>query len=594
MVDHDYPKEIKEQDDELSELDARMKTDADLLYLKSYVMESQPDIEGKRHVIPGIVNATLNKPAVFGANVVSALGSVKEQVIVESEDPQFDTHQLEQFYQAALMAANTRLMKSGAALLNPFADAQFCFRGRTARRILFREEDGIFIPDITNWDGRYFRYQIGNDGLEWAALKMTRSKQAIEEEYGIVIEEREGMVLDVWDKEHNEVWVDNKRVSRNKDGKSRNEEHSYGYVPVVFQIVPLGYGNILMDRGNRKNEGESIFFLIRDIIPQLNMMISIWSTLNFLSVKKPIQTPSLEGKTAEPPEYDKVMRPGASVSVDPSNLIQTIDYGDAIRATELLNQKLEQALQEGSYTDIDIGNVRQPFSAVALITIGESRDQVFMPRLASKELLNKATAEMFIKQCLAIGGTLRFGEEGDNRKFSSAILDGEYHIGYRYFIKDPKRDIARMAQAQQAKEWYPRKYIYSEVLQVEDPDGLERDWYSELAAQIDPNILKHRIIMSLLDKADEGDEDAAREAMIMAMGMGISVEQMKAGIMPEIPKITTSPESGIQLLPEGGRVGGTIPSSAKKAGELTQTPRERSEEHTSELQSQSNLVCRLL
>ena len=61
----DYPKLIKEQDDELGELDARMQADADLLYLVKYVMESPPDIEGKRHAIPGIINATLNKPAIF-------------------------------------------------------------------------------------------------------------------------------------------------------------------------------------------------------------------------------------------------------------------------------------------------------------------------------------------------------------------------------------------------------------------------------------------------------------------------------------------------------------------------------------------------
>ena len=562
-----YPDLIKEQDGELSELDARMQTDADLLLLNQYIMQSAPDIEGKRHAIPDIINTTLNKPAVFGANVVSALGAVKEQVIVESENPDFDTHKVEQFFETVFKAANKRLLKKKVALLNPFADVQFCFRGRTARRILIREEKGILVPDIMPWDGRYVRCKAGDDGLEWAALKMKRSKREIEEDYKVVITEAQGTVLDVWDKEHNEVWVDTKQV--------KEQKHNYGFTPVVFEVVSLGYGNSLLDDGRLKNEGESIFFLIRDIVPQLNMLVSILATLNFLTVKRPIQFPSGGWTTAEPPEYDKVMKPGSVTSVEPGNLIQTIDFGDAIRATDLLNQKLEKALQEGSYTDIDIGNVRQPFSAVALITIGESRDQIYLPRLASKELLNESSAAMIRKQCQAIGGTLVFGEEGDNRKFSSAILGGEYHIGYRYFIKDPKRDIARMAQAQQAKEWYPRKYIYSEVLQVEDPDGLERDWYSELAAQIDPNILKHRIIMSLLDKADEGDEDAAREAMIMAMGMGISVEQMKAGIMPPVPELPMPTEPGVPLLPEGGRVGGTIPSSAKKAGELTQTPREQ-------------------
>ena len=571
----DYPKLIKEQDEELSELDARMQTDSDLLHLTPYIMRSAPDINGKRHAIPNIINTTLNKPAVFGANVVSALGAVKEQIIIESKDPNFDTHKAEEFLEAVFKAANNRLLNRGFALLNPFADAQLCFRGRTARRILIREEEGILIPDIMPWDGRYVRYKIGDDGLEWAALKLLRSKREIEQDYGIVITEAQGTILDVWDKEHNEVWVDNKRVSIGKDGKPRKEKHNYGFVPVVLQTVPLGYGNILMDEGRLKDEGESIFFLIRDIIPQLNMLVSILATLNFLTVKKPIQFPSSGGTIAEPPEYDKVMRPGSATSVEPGNLIQTIDFGDAIRATDLLNQRLEKGLQEGSYTDIDIGNVRQPFSAVALITIGESRDQIYLPRLASKELLNEATAEMIRKQCQQIGGTLRFGEEGSNQKFSSAILNGEYRISYKYFIKDPKRDIARMAQAQQAKEWYPRKYIYSEVLQVEDPDGLERDLYSELAPQVDPNILKHRIIMSLLDKADEGDENAAREAKIMAMGMGLSIEQMRAGIMPQIPEIATPAEEAVPLLPEGGRVGGLIPSSAKKAGELTQTPGEQ-------------------
>ena len=69
----DYLAKIKEKDLEFTELDNRMQTDADLLYLKKYVMM---DKTGK-HAIPDIVNSTLNKPAVFAANVVSALGSVK-------------------------------------------------------------------------------------------------------------------------------------------------------------------------------------------------------------------------------------------------------------------------------------------------------------------------------------------------------------------------------------------------------------------------------------------------------------------------------------------------------------------------------------
>src|SRR3972149_8592254 len=39
---------------------------------------------------------------------------------------------------------------------------------------------------------------------------------------------------------------------------------------------------------------------------------------------------------------------------------------------------------------------------------------------------------------------------------------------------------------------------------------------------------------------------------------------------------------------------GMVPAPAPAPGEMAPAPDERSEEHTSELQSQSNLVCRLL
>ncbi len=556
---------VKEQELEMSELDKRYQVDVDLLHLTRYIMRGPPDVEGVAHAIPGIVNATLNKPAIFGANVVSALGSVKEQVVVESQDEGFDTHSIEEFLEFARDGADDLLRKKRLPLLNPFADAQICFRGRVGRRILFREKNGVLIPDIMNWDGRYIRYKMGDKEFDWAAYSTRRSKSEIEAEYGISIKDKFGQVLDVWTKEHNEVWIDERQVVE--------QPHKKGYVPVVMGIVPLGWGDMLLDEGRLKNEGESIFFMIRDVVPQMNMLMSILTTLNFLSVKRPAQWENPEGAQGEPPDYDKAMAPGAMTPTEVGQGIKTIDFGDALRAAELADRKLEKAIQEGSFTDIDIGNVQQPFSAVALIEIGEGRDQLLLPRLATKEWLNIDTAEMITRQVIQIGGTVELGATGHKKKFGTASLKGEYTVDYKYFIKSPKIDVARLSMAGQSKEWYPRKEIYTNVLQVEDPDGLERDWYAELAEIIDPNVLKLRIILRLLEKADEGDEDAEMEAFVMAQDMNLSIEQIKAGIVPEQPQMPTS-EPTIPLLPEGGRIGGTIPSSAKKAGELTQTPQE--------------------
>lgn len=557
----DYLAKIKEKDLEFTELGKRMQVDSDLVNLKKYVMT---DKTGK-HAVPDIVNATLNKPAVFASNVIAALGSVKQQVVVESDTKKIDTHEIEEFYDAAFAMANARLRKMRYPLLNPFADVQFCLRGRTGRRILFRQDEytGEIIPDIMSWDGRHIRYEVDGDGLAWASYASTRSRDEIEAVYHIIPKETTAIVRDVWDREHNEVWVGEREVLE--------QPHEFGEVPVVLGIVSLGYGDILLDDNRLKREGESIMFLIRDIVPQLNMLLSIGETLNFLSVKRPMNYESKEGSGATPPNYDEVIAPGAITSTDVGGGLKPIDFGDAINAFDRVYQMLEKAIQEGGYTDIDIGNVQQPFSAIALITIGESKDQIHLPRLAAKEWLNIDTAEMIVRQVLQIGGSIELGTPGHKRKFNTAKLEGEYTTDFKYYMKSPKIDLARMAVADQAKNWYPRRYIYEEVLQVEDPKGLEDEWYSELAEKVDPNVLKNRIIMNLLDLAEEGDENAAREAKIMAVGMGLTIEQIKAGITPEVPK-PESPDQTIPLMPEGGRVGGIIPSSAKRSADLRRTP----------------------
>ena len=88
----DYLTLVKDKKDEQNELDSRWQSDEDLLYLKKYVML---DADGK--AISDIVNVTLNRPAVFAANAISALGSTSEQRVVKSNVEGFDTHYIEEF-----------------------------------------------------------------------------------------------------------------------------------------------------------------------------------------------------------------------------------------------------------------------------------------------------------------------------------------------------------------------------------------------------------------------------------------------------------------------------------------------------------------
>src|SRR2546430_10293946 len=55
-----------------------------------------------------------------------------------------------------------------------------------------------------------------------------------------------------------------------------------------------------------------------------------------------------------------------------------------------------------------------------------------------------------------------------------------------------------------------------------------------------------------------------------------------------------SPRASLALLRPASRRSNTCASSRAALGPARESPANRSEEHTSELQSQSNLVCRLL
>ncbi len=558
MPDLDYPKLIKEQELELSGLHTRMDDDRKLLYLNKYELQ-----DANKKKVKDVIHVTLNKPAVFASNVISALNSTRQQIAVDSDDTKVKTAEIEVFLGAAFAAANQMSITSGDPVLDFFTDTQACIRGRVCRRVLFRIENGVLITDITSWDTRFVTGEVDKDGKGWRAYKSYRSRRDIEADYGKVIEGKYEWVSDVWDDEHNEVWVGNERIKLNKDGTPRTEEHGWGFCPVVHQIVPLGYGNILMDNDRIQYEGESIFFLIRDLIPQLNMWLSILQTLNLKTVKGPMKQKLENG--GEPSEYEDATGIGTITSMKPTEDIARIDYGDAIRATQLAYQAIEKGLQEGSYTDIDIGNVKQPFSAVALITIGESKDQVYLPRLATREALNKITADMLIKQTIMEakreGMTeVEVGTPGHKKSFKIADLEGEYEITFRSFLKSPKTDIARIAMADQAKTWYPRIYTYEHILQVEDSKGLQRQWYSEVAEKLSPNVLRNRVIMNLLEMAEDGDENAAVEAQIMAAEIGATIDQIKQGIIPPPPAPSGNGEKPteplIPLLGKGGQVGG--------------------------------------
>jgi len=555
----DYKKAVEDKKTELSSLHSRMDEDRKLVELSKYTLK---DVNDKS--VPDSISVTLNDPAVFATNVEASLGNATEQIVVDSNSKQLDTAYIEDVVRASLASANSRLIKGGRFPLNPVFDQQMCRRGRGAARCLFRidKNTGELITDIVPWDSRYVYYAMGADGLLWAAYETTRSRDLILAKYPKAdVKDETAEVLDIWSKEHNEVWIGEDMVLEQK--------HPCGYVPVCLQLVPMG--SMLADKDSLAHQGESIFFLIRDLLPEMNRLVSIIQNLNMLSFDNALLWKSEEGTQATPPSHKDLTKPGGVTATDIGGGAEPVNYGELKRSAYLLHSMIETRIQRGSLSSIDLGTLSFQLSAVALIEIGEGRDQVFLPRLGARGLLNQQLAEMIIDQILKTGETsVEIGSRGHKRTFDTRKLQGEYEVAFKYFIKSPKIDVARFSMAAAAGNLVSDKFKTENILRLEDPEGDDRQKRWEEAERLSPAIKMRRDIKALLEMADRGDKDAEAEAKLLADALGVTIEQMLSGRAEQLPKPEEA-EKPQPLVPLFGK-GGT-PTSAEKAAELKAKPR---------------------
>ncbi len=520
----DYKQKVKDKETENDELIKRMDADRDLVNLDKYKMM---DIVGTQE-LPGIINITLSDPALFAAHVESRLGKSIEQVAVETESKDFDTLYVEDVLRAAFDSADFRLRRQGRWQLDPFIDQMMCRRGGAGARCLFRMKDEVLIPDIVSWDRRFMTYATGEEGLDWAAYKTIRQKDVIEAEYGedlkkyrVALTGKNAEVLDVWDTEHNEVWVKNEKIFE--------QEHKYGYTPVVVQTVTLG--SMLADKENAKYEGESIFFLIRDLIPEMNRLASQAQTINQRVVKGALQEQVKDGRgTSNTREHDKVTADGAISLVDMGGGFAPMPIQDVLRSFIQMHSILETRIQRGSVTNFDLGTFKQPMSAVALLLIGEGKDEVYLPRLSARGFLKEQLSDMLIAQLIQIGGSFELGTRGHKRTFDSGKLAGDYGVTFKYFIKSPELEAGRFSMAAAAGNDLSDKYKRERIYQLDDPEGEEEQLRWEEAERLSPSIKMRRTMKAL--KAMDEDVEAA----LMGAEVNVNVDRLLAGDVTQLPK----------------------------------------------------------
>jgi hypothetical protein len=513
----------KEQWDNNYDLFKRMDDDADLVNLvndESYIKSATG------HAIPNTVHIVLDDAARFAWRVESVLNSAIEYPVCEAAKRGFDTDYVEDFCNYLFREIDSMLPYIDIEALNPFLDQQNVRRGRSAVRVTLKYENGKIVPQVVPYDTRYWVYWLNSMRLAGTSYKTDRTKSQVLSEYpNAKINKIDDIELDeIWTPEKNEIWIDN--------SKYRDPRNIYGEVPVVYKIVPQG--SMLRDSDNAKYRGESIFFLIRDLLPELNRLVSIIQSLNLREVDRALQLKlpqDMIDANMAVAGHDEVTAPGTVNPVPQQGGYEYMPVGELRDAARLLHDMIQSRIDASTLNKLQ---TLQPKTATEILQVVQDQTDLIMPRLATRGSLKKNIVLMAIKQIkmLVKKGQFKLGD----KDFDLEKLIGDYTLDYAYYFNDPKTDVARANIGISMRGLRPDYAIRRDIMQLRDPDGEEAQLRWEEAEQLSPLVKMYRTVRGLIKVSEEGDPSAEVEARLMLTQLLPAIDQAMAGQMTPQPQ----------------------------------------------------------
>jgi hypothetical protein len=471
----------------------RMDEDAKLAYLDPYYLL---DSQGRK--INDAVSITMNDPAVFAHAIAAIMISAKWQTTVEGDISGTQTHKIETFLDDCDTTAEERYPKAGIGGIHTFHCNHVCIRGWVGERVLWLVDDeDVTYPDVLPMDMRYFVYERGKVGLNWGCYLTYRTPELVKLEYpdakGVTGSDDEVLVYDYWDDKINEVWI--------ADTKVFEQKNKLGYAPFVLQPVPAGF--MLLDKGYKVREGESLFFLDRGLYPELNRLMSIDQTLAMKMVRPPYQKQSAELPDKDPGYPGGI---GQVKVVLPDEQYELIQQPDINKGSEVAHQNIYGAIQRGGVNNIDLGNIQQTTSAIWITEQSDIRNKLLVPRQDTLARLKESRSRMLLDQLYNNDvGELELGKPGRRRSYGSEVVGDPdtYSISYRLMTKDKKQEIANIAIADAAKGKLSRDTILRDIIKSDDVEGEIAKLNSDDAENFDPVIKFMRITFGLIAEAEE-------------------------------------------------------------------------------------------
>ena len=504
---------------------SRMDDDEKLWTQEPYVLK-----DAKGEILEDVVNVTMNDARVFGERVLAVLNESVENIEINGQrnGKELDGHEtkiIEDWWHDLIYLANDHLNDILMPDFDTWEWEQSVIRGRMIARILLSQDKNGFDIDLLPVDSRKCIYSVGNRGISRVAFWDVLDKAMCSEEYPDY--KADSDIITRWD-----YWDSNEEIIFLNGRFYEATPNRLGHPPFAIALCQQG---TFLDTSTRalRMKGDSIFSANRELYPELNRIASIMETQNMLTLAPPQVLKSVSGKKLpDEPLY----RLGRILALETTEGLQKIEAPDIQASTRFFQAMLGGALQRGSISHIDWGNLQFQLSQVAIATLAGASKQVFSPRIKTMERFKKLLFKEARWQFMAFEMEADIGRHGKKRTYIKDDLDGNYTVDFEYLTALPEETAAAYGLANMAQRWMDDRSIRKTILKYRDYDEIDEKYLIQTARKVSRALALFEMARAYDRRAEEENNPSLRdEARILLVEVGQTLE----GTAPqEIAKLT--------------------------------------------------------
>ncbi len=493
-----------------------------------------------------VIIVTENRSSSYMKRVIAGLMSAKWQGVVEGEISTREAHKIEKFNEASFQQADEYLMqKYGKPGLDVWLDNHACHTcllgvqwmadvtDEGEYKIHCRPCDMRWTPFVLNkWVAPILTYSKDDLLAELEEYEKLGKDDPSNNEYSLTadtLKDTDNELRDYWSEKENEIWINEKFVFKQKN--------TYRKLPFVIMWVPSGY--YFEGKVDLQYASPSLLDINEGMYEQLSRQLSIDATLGY-----DVLNPATEYETETPTGLLSRPRPkrGEDKAVPKGERHVVIPTADINRA-ELASRDQTTSLIENA-NPLSPRSYQTPPSAIEITTEVELLDQLMNPQIIALEAIKASIARLNIEQVMLLGEgkqSILAGRTGRRSNFSITDLKDpkKYAINYQLMKQSKRLALVNEARALAAMGSFPKKYIFSDIMAVEDPDGWMREMELEKAKEANPAIGLAEMAVRYAEEAEdmEGDDKDLKNWQSMMLTHDY-VMLMRQRMQPALPEET--------------------------------------------------------